>query len=93
MPHIVLVQGDTTSAYAGALAADQLGVPVGHVEAGLRSHDLASPWPEEPTGSRSIGSPTFYSHPQRRRRAIFSMTVMSEGGSASPAIAGSTPCC
>jgi UDP-N-acetylglucosamine 2-epimerase (non-hydrolysing) len=47
MPHIVLVQGDTTSAYAGALAADQLGVPVGHVEAGLRSHDLASPWPEE----------------------------------------------
>jgi UDP-N-acetylglucosamine 2-epimerase (non-hydrolysing) len=46
-PDMVLVQGDTNSAYAGAIAADRLGVPVGHVEAGLRSYDFGHPWPEE----------------------------------------------
>jgi UDP-N-acetylglucosamine 2-epimerase (non-hydrolysing) len=44
---LVLVQGDTASAFAGALAARDCGLPVGHVEAGLRSHDLRQPWPEE----------------------------------------------
>lgn len=43
----VLVQGDTTTAFAGALAAFYAGVPVGHVEAGLRTGDLRAPWPEE----------------------------------------------
>jgi UDP-N-acetylglucosamine 2-epimerase (non-hydrolysing) len=46
-PDMVLVQGDTTSAYAAAIAAHALAIPVAHVEAGLRSHDLAQPWPEE----------------------------------------------
>lgn len=46
-PHWVLVQGDTTSALAGALAAFHRQVPVGHVEAGLRTGDLSSPFPEE----------------------------------------------
>ena len=46
-PDMVLVQGDTTSAYAATLAAHELGMAVGHVEAGLRSFDFAQPWPEE----------------------------------------------
>ena len=46
-PDLVLVQGDTTSAVAGALAARDCEIPVAHVEAGLRSHDIRQPWPEE----------------------------------------------
>jgi UDP-N-acetylglucosamine 2-epimerase (non-hydrolysing) len=46
-PDIVLVQGDTTSTLCGALAAFYARVPVGHVEAGLRTGDMAQPFPEE----------------------------------------------
>jgi UDP-N-acetylglucosamine 2-epimerase (non-hydrolysing) len=46
-PDFVVVQGDTTSALAGALAAFYARVPVAHVEAGLRSHDFGQPFPEE----------------------------------------------
>ncbi|WP_374512655.1 non-hydrolyzing UDP-N-acetylglucosamine 2-epimerase [Brevundimonas sp.] len=46
-PDWVLVHGDTTTSMAGALAAFYAGVPVGHVEAGLRTRNLLSPWPEE----------------------------------------------
>lgn len=46
-PDIVLVHGDTTTSTASALAAFYRQIPVGHVEAGLRTHDIYSPWPEE----------------------------------------------
>lgn len=46
-PDVVLVHGDTTTSFAAALAAFYLQIPVGHVEAGLRTHNLLSPWPEE----------------------------------------------
>ena len=46
-PALILVHGDTTTAMATALGAFYNRVPVGHVEAGLRSHDIARPWPEE----------------------------------------------
>lgn len=46
-PDIVLVHGDTTTSMASALAAFYAQIPVGHVEAGLRTHNLLSPWPEE----------------------------------------------
>jgi UDP-N-acetylglucosamine 2-epimerase (non-hydrolysing) len=46
-PDLVLVQGDTATCYAGAMAANDLEIPVGHVEAGIRTHDICDPWPEE----------------------------------------------
>ncbi len=47
LPDVVLVHGDTTTSTAGALAAFYAQIPVGHVEAGLRTHNIYSPWPEE----------------------------------------------
>lgn len=46
-PNMVLVHGDTTTSMAAALAAFYQQIPVGHVEAGLRTHNIYSPWPEE----------------------------------------------
>lgn len=47
VPDVVLVHGDTTTSTAAALAAFYQQIPVGHVEAGLRTHNIYSPWPEE----------------------------------------------
>lgn len=46
-PDVVLVHGDTTTSFAAALASFYLQIPLGHVEAGLRTHNMYSPWPEE----------------------------------------------
>ena len=51
-PHVVLVHGDTATTFATALAAYYKCIPVGHVEAGLRTGDIYSPWPEE--GNRKL---------------------------------------
>ncbi len=56
-PDRVLVQGDTLTAYCAAMAAFLMKIPVGHIEAGLRSHDLSAPWPEE-FNRRAIGITT-----------------------------------
>ena len=53
-PDMVIVQGDTTSVFSGALAAFYNKIPVGHIEAGLRTFNLGSPWPEE--GNRVLTS-------------------------------------
>lgn len=46
-PDLVLVHGDTTTAFSAALACFYMHIPVGHIEAGLRTHDIANPYPEE----------------------------------------------
>lgn len=53
-PDLVIVQGDTLTAQMGAMAAFYLGIPIGHVEAGLRTYDTMSPFPEE-SSRRIIG--------------------------------------
>ena len=58
-PDVVLVHGDTTTAFAAALSAYYLSIPVGHVEAGLRTYDNMSPYPEE-FNRQAIGSIALY---------------------------------
>jgi UDP-N-acetylglucosamine 2-epimerase (non-hydrolysing) len=68
-PALVLVQGDTTSAMAGTLAGFHRGVPVGHVEAGLRSGDLRSPFPEEANRRVVSALATYHFAPTETNRA------------------------
>ncbi len=67
-PDVLLVQGDTTTALAGAMAGFFTRIPVGHVEAGLRTYDLTAPFPEE--GNRAMLSriATFHFAPTARSR-------------------------
>ena len=65
----VMVQGDTMSALAGARAAVLLGLPLHHVEAGLRSHDLASPYPEELIRTEIASHATWHYAPTQTARA------------------------
>jgi len=58
-PDVVLVHGDTATTFAAALAAYYQQIPVGHVEAGLRTGDLYSPWPEE-ANRKLTGAITYY---------------------------------
>ena len=75
-PELLVVQGDTSSALGGALAARVAGVPVAHVEAGLRSHDRRRPWPEEEfrtaidTEAELLFAPTELSAANLRREGV-----------------------
>ncbi|HKS27643.1 MAG TPA: UDP-N-acetylglucosamine 2-epimerase (non-hydrolyzing) [Pyrinomonadaceae bacterium] len=74
-PDLVLVQGDTTTAFAGALAAFHRGIPVGHVEAGLRSGNPGSPFPEETNRRLVTRLATYHFAPTPRNRE----TLLAEG--------------
>lgn len=78
-PDVVLVQGDTTTAMAAALAAFYARVPVGHVEAGLRTHDRYSPFPEE-VNRRLVGVlATWHFAPTPRAAAALRREGVPEG--------------
>ncbi|MBC8478232.1 UDP-N-acetylglucosamine 2-epimerase (non-hydrolyzing) [bacterium] len=78
-PDLVLVQGDTTTVLCGALAAYYHQIPVGHVEAGLRTGNLYSPWPEE--GNRLLASQLTALHfapTERNRRNLLQEHVAAD---------------
>ena len=74
-PDIVLVHGDTTTSYAAALAAFYQQIPVGHVEAGLRTGDIYSPFPEEMNRLLTDRISTYYYAPTELNRT----NLLSEG--------------
>jgi UDP-N-acetylglucosamine 2-epimerase (non-hydrolysing) len=78
-PSLILVQGDTTTAFAGALAGFHHKIPVGHVEAGLRSGDPLSPFPEEMNRRLITRIARYHFAATPRNRAV----LISEGISAS----------
>lgn len=67
-PSLVLVQGDTTTTFAASLAAFYEGVPVGHVEAGLRTRNKLAPWPEEMNRRLTAVLSTFHFAPTESAR-------------------------
>lgn len=67
-PDVVLVHGDTATTFAATLAAFYSRIPVGHVEAGLRTHDLYSPWPEEANRQLTGRLATWHFAPTERNR-------------------------
>ena len=78
-PDLILVQGDTTTALAGALAGRRRGVPVGHVEAGLRSGNILSPYPEEMNRRLITQLTTYHFAPtDRNRDALLSEGICEE---------------
>ena len=67
-PDIVLVHGDTTTSTAAAIAAFYQQIPVGHVEAGLRTYNMLSPWPEEMNRQVTDRICTYYLAPTEKNR-------------------------
>ena len=68
-PDTVLVHGDTTTSMAASLAAFYTQIPVGHVEAGLRTYNMLSPWPEEMNRQVTDRICTYYFAPTEQSRA------------------------
>lgn len=85
VPDVLLVHGDTTTSMSAALAAFYKQIPVGHVEAGLRTHNIYSPWPEEI--NRQITSriavynfaPTKLSYDNLRKEGVLGETITITG--------------
>src|SRR5664279_4458155 len=78
-PDVILVQGDTTTALAGALAGFNRKIPVGHVEAGLRSGNLMSPFPEEMNRRLVSQISTFhFAATEKNRRNLLAEGISSE---------------
>lgn len=78
-PDMVLVHGDTATTFAATLAAFYQKVPVGHVEAGLRTGDLYSPWPEEANRILTGHLATLHFAPtERNRKALLEEKISSE---------------
>ena len=88
-PDLLIVQGDTSSALGGALAARELGIPLAHVEAGLRTYDPNLPWPEEENRvtidrlSDLLFAPTSGQRRQPPPRPVFAARSMSPATAAS----------
>lgn len=78
-PNVVLVHGDTTTSFAAALACFYLQIPVGHVEAGLRTHNMHCPWPEEFNRQAVDGVSEWYFAPTEASRG----NLLDEGKPAS----------
>ncbi len=78
-PDLVLVHGDTTTSFAAALAAFYARLPVGHVEAGLRTYDRYSPFPEEINRNLTSRLATLHFSPTERNRANLAAEGITEG--------------
>jgi len=92
-PDVVLVHGDTATTFAASLAAYYQQIPVAHVEAGLRTGNLYSPWPEEANRKLNGGlGQRFISHLPRIRKPIFCAKESILRRSMSPAIRSSMRC-
>ena len=86
-PDVVLVHGDTTTTMAAAMAAFYQQIPVGHVEAGLRTGNIYSPWPEEMNRKLTGGLATYHFAPTRKAQ----QNLLHEGiGSENVEITGNT---
>lgn len=85
-PDIVLVHGDTTTSYAAALAAFYQRIPVGHVEAGLRTGDIYSPFPEEMNRILTDRISSYYYAPTQLNRA----NLLAEGITENITVTGNT---
>ena len=72
---MIIVQGDTATAHVGAMMADKLGIPLAHVEAGLRSFDINHPWPEEMYRTEISKLADYHYAPTRQSR----QNLMNEG--------------
>ena len=77
-PDLVIVQGDTTSAFSGALSAYYSKIRIAHVEAGLRTGDLLSPWPEEGYRKMIDQLASYYFVPTKRGKSALTQEGVSE---------------